>query len=266
MERAEYVSYDAIVKELREYLADSPYLDYITFSGAGEPTLNSRIGDIVTFIKQEFPQYKLALITNSAFLPDKQLRDEVNQVDLILPSLDGASERIFKYINRPKAELKAEDVIQGLIDFRNESKAEMWLEIFFLPGVNDTKDELTLLKTAIEKIQPDKVQLNSLDRPGTEKWVIKESDEQLESIAKFLSPLPAEVITRTAFKGEFPNINAKTEDRILSTLQRRPCTVQDLTTILSLHINEINKYLAHLESKNLVTKNEEKTGIFYSVV
>lgn len=265
LERAEYVSYDAIIAELKEYLADSPYLDYITFSGAGEPTLNSRIGDIIAFLKKEYPQYKIALITNSAHMNDPKLRQEIKNIDLILPSLDAVSERTFKYINRPKAELKVEDIIHGLVEFRKESQAQMWLEIFFLPGINDTIEELTLLKEAITKINPDKVQLNSLDRPGTEKWVVKESDEQLRKIKTFLEPLPAEIITRTAYKGDFPNINAKTEDRILSTLQRRPCTVDDLRTILNLHINEINKYLAHLELKNKIIRSEQEAGIFYSI-
>lgn len=262
--RDEYVSYDEIVKELRDYLKEKPYLDYITFSGAGEPTLNSRIGDVLKFIKTEYPQYKTALITNSTLLTDKKLRKEIEQINLLLPSLDAVSEEAFVKINRPAECINVNEIIEGLVEFRKESSAKMWLEVFFLPDVNDSKEELKLLKDAITKINPDKVQLNSLDRPGTEKWVTKESDEKLNEIAEFFKPLPAEVITRTAYKGRFPNINTVTEDKILSTIKRRPCTVIDLMSILGLHINEVNKYLAHLELENKIFRTEQETGVFYS--
>jgi wyosine [tRNA(Phe)-imidazoG37] synthetase (radical SAM superfamily) len=56
LEREEYVPYDAVVKELQHYLSNNPAPDYITFSGSGEPTLNLRIGDVLRFIKHEYPK------------------------------------------------------------------------------------------------------------------------------------------------------------------------------------------------------------------
>lgn len=262
--RREYVSYEEIVSELDDYLSTSPQLDFLTFSGAGEPTLNSRIGEIVTFLKTQYGNYKIALITNSTLLPDAGLRKEIREIDLLLPSLDAVSQDVFLKINRPVTSLTTDAIIEGLIAFRSESKAAMWLEVFFLPGINDQKSELTLLRQAILRINPHRVQLNSLDRPGTERWLIKESEEKMQEIARYFAPLPVEMITRKDSKAVFPEISGKVEDKLISTIKRRPCTAEDMAEILNLHIDEVAKYLDYLGKTGVVIADEQDRGVFYS--
>ena len=93
IERKEYIPTAVLISELTTFLKTKPKLDYITFSGAGEPTLHSDIGTIVTFIKKNYPDYQLALITNGTLFYLSKLRREVKPVDLILPSLDAVSEK-----------------------------------------------------------------------------------------------------------------------------------------------------------------------------
>ena len=90
MERKEYVPVDTVLAELDETLKSFPELDYVTFSGSGEPTLNSRIGDVVKFVKSRYPQYKICLLTNGLLLGDRQLQQDIAEVDLLIPSLDGS--------------------------------------------------------------------------------------------------------------------------------------------------------------------------------
>src|SRR6056297_1499372 len=80
--RKEYVSYEEVVSELNDFLKNEPELDYITFSGAGEPTLNSKIGAVIDFIKKSYPQYKLSLLSNGTLFYDEAVRNEVWKVDL----------------------------------------------------------------------------------------------------------------------------------------------------------------------------------------
>jgi len=261
--RKEYVPSAGIISELQDYLSGNPALDYITFSGAGEPTLNSRIGDIVSFLKDRYPDYKIALITNSSLLPDENLRKEIREIDLLLPSLDAITPEVFEKINRPFPSLRTEEIIKALIAFRQESKAAMWLEIFLLPGINDDEKELELLKRAVEKINPDKVQLNSLDRPGTERWLIKESEDKMLRIADFLKPLPVEIISRKSREVKFPEIDQERQEILISTLKRRPCTAEDMAAILNLHIDEVAKYLDFLHKEGTVSAEEQERGVFY---
>lgn len=185
-ERMEYTPTEEVIKEIKKYLSTEPDIDYLTFAGSGEPTLHSDIGKVISFIKNNYPRYKVALITNSTFLNKREVRREVSRVDLIVPSLDAVSSEAFNKINRPVKELTPEKVIAGLTKLRKEYTGEIWLEIFLVPGINDNEKELHLFKEAIKKIKPDKVQLNTLDRPGTESWVKAISRDRLNSIADYL--------------------------------------------------------------------------------
>jgi len=127
-------------------MSSNPKIDYITFSGSGEPTLNNKIGDVINFIKKNYPEIKTAVLTNGTLLFDKKLRTELLQTDVILPSLDAASQDTFEKIDRSNSNLKIENYIQGLIDLRTEYKGKIWLEIFLLKSYNDSKEELNLIK------------------------------------------------------------------------------------------------------------------------
>ena len=121
LERKKYISFDEIQAELIDYFNNNPDPDYITFSGSGEPTLNSRIGDVIDLLKELRPDIPIALLTNGTLLANPEVRESVKKVDLILPSLDGVSQKVFQKIDRPSKELSAAEHIQGLIDLRNES-------------------------------------------------------------------------------------------------------------------------------------------------
>jgi len=194
LHRQSFYDAQAVLQELSDFLKGEPTLDYITFSGLGEPTLNSDIGYIISEIKARWPQYKLCLITNSTLLSDETLRGEVALCDVIIPSLDAVSEEAFHAINRPFATLKAADIVNSLIALRGVFANQMWLEIFFIEGINDTVSELTLLKEACLQIQPDIIHLNSLDRHGTADWVKKMPLQRLQEIKEFFKPLRGEIV------------------------------------------------------------------------
>lgn len=185
IERREYVLYDKVVGELEHYFASSPNPDYITFSGSGEPTLNTRIGDILSFIKKTKPEIPVAVLTNGTLFNESKLRKELSKADIVLPSLDAASKSVFKKINKPHRHLNIADCINGLEAFRNEYTGQIWLEVLILPGYNNSDQELQLLKQAFIRIRPDKIQLNTLDRPGVLKDLESISYTELRKITDF---------------------------------------------------------------------------------
>jgi wyosine [tRNA(Phe)-imidazoG37] synthetase (radical SAM superfamily) len=265
IERKEYVPIDEVIEELEDYLSDNPQLDYITFSGQGEPTLNSGIEKIIKFVKEKYPQYKLALITNGTLFYDEKLRKEVMDVDMILPSLDAAITNSFIKVDRPSPDLKLDKIIGGLIDLRKDFKGEIFLEVFIVPGLNDSADDIIALKDVIKKINPDLVQLNTLDRPGTESWVVAESGETLKEIAENLLPLKVDIISKYHARTEIESYNSNVEEFILKTIQRRPCTDKDLKDILNIHINEINKYLSQLLKDEKIVAEKSERGTFFKI-
>ncbi len=181
-ERKEYVAEREIKEELNDFFSRHPDPEIITFSGYGEPTLNSAIAGVIDFLKEKKPQLPIAILSNGTLMGDPAVRKAILRADIVLPSLDAATEEVFRKINRPAGALDLQGYIQGLADFRKEFSGKIWLEVFILPGFNDHKAELDALKKAILKIKPDSVQLNTLDRPGTEAGIRSASRKELEDI------------------------------------------------------------------------------------
>ncbi len=265
LERKEYIPTSEILQELELFLSDSPKLDYITFSGAGEPTLHSGLEYIANQIKQKYPQYKLALITNGTLFYLPEVRAAVKNIDCILPSLDAVSETVFHTINRPNSLLQNTIIIDGLIKLRHEYSGVILLEIFIIPGLNDTEDELKQLINAVSKIKPDVVQLNTLDRPGTELWVHKPTKERLDEIALSFAPQKVEIVAKFNKKPIDSGYNIDVEFGIIEYLKRRPATMSDLCSGLSRHVNEISKYITHLLDTDFIESVSNNDDVYYRI-
>lgn len=261
--RKEYIPAEKVYKELYHFFNHNPNPEYITFSGSGEPTLNIKIGEVLSYIKNLKPGIPVALLTNGTLLSEKDVREEVLQSDLVLPSLDAATSEAFKKINRPENSIDIARYIQGLVDFRKEFSGMIWLEILILPGYNDDPENLQELEKAINRIKPDKVQLNTLDRPGTVESLRPASVSELTAIKKILNYPETEIIAAPASRKNIRSYRKDTETAILETIFRRPCTANDLSNILGIHLNEINKYMDVLEAEGKVETRRRERGIFY---
>ncbi len=261
--RKEYVPINDVKKELDDYFINNPDPDYITFSGSGEPTLNSGIGDVIDFIKEKKPDISVAVLTNGTLLSLRQVRKELLNADLVMPSLDAAEKYCFKKINRPLASIDLEEYINGIADFRKEYKGRLSLEVLIIPQINDSVENLILLKKAIEKINPDNIQLNTLDRPGAIANIRASSIEEMQVIKTILGPENVEIIASALQRKHVKSYRQDIESAIYETIYRRPCTCEDLSKILGIHISEINKYLAALEDDGKIKSSRGDRGIFY---
>jgi wyosine [tRNA(Phe)-imidazoG37] synthetase (radical SAM superfamily) len=220
-------------------IASGQRIDYITFSGSGEPTLNVFIGKLIREIKKN-TSIPVAVITNSTLLSHKSIRNALSDADLVVPSLDAATQEIFERMNRPHASLKNRQVIEGLKNFRQEFSGKIWLEILLVKGVNDSPGHLKKLKKAISEINPDKIQLNTVVRPPAEKSAIPLSLLELEKIRKFFGN-KAEVVAEFD-KNQHRPISHDLKNAILAMVTRRPVTLTDMSKSLGKHKNELIKY------------------------
>lgn len=262
---SEYIPTNEVLKELDDYLKNKPKLDYITFSGSGEPTLHSGIGKIIDFLKTNYSHYKIALLTNGMLLFNKEVQSNIKDIDLILPSIDAISIEAFRKINRPCADIDYKNVLDGIIDFKKTFKGIMWVEVFIVHGINDNDEEIKLFKEYFIKLKPDMIQLNSLDRPGTEDWVKKADRSILEKIKEQLSPLNVQIIAKYDHKTESHINLEKVNEKIISILKRRPCTFDDLLTSLNIEPIELNRHINYLQEQNLIEIIIKDRGEFYRI-
>lgn len=258
----DYFSDQEILTQIKKRIKTSPRIDYITFSGSGEPTLNSRIGPLIKKIK-EFTDIPVAVLTNSTLLTQKKVRDALKQADVVVPSLDAAVQDIFEKINRPHSSLKIEEIIDGLKKFRKEFQQQIWLEIVFVKGINDSPSHIKALKKAAQEIKPDKVQLNTVIRPPSEKSALPLSQKEMEKIKNMMGK-ESEVIAHFKKKGltsEEENI----QNIILDMIRRRPVTSEDISNSLGRHKNEVLKYIDLLKKEDKIKTVTYKDQDYYEL-
>lgn len=262
IQRMEYVPKKLIMRELEESLTKGEEIDYITFSGSGEPTLNSKIGEMIRDIKR-MTNIPIAVLTNGSLLFEVKVRDELRNADLVLPSLDAVKQNIFEMVNRPHEGLLIEKIVEGLKKFRKEFENEIWLEVMLVQGINDDVGDVKQMADVISEINPDKVQLNTVVRPPCESFALPLGPVKMKEICKMLSE-KAEIITshdRRAQKA----YEKETEDEIVTLLKRRPCTIGDISNFLGIHRNETVKYIEILEREKRVMERRHG-GQSYLVV
>ncbi|MBP7264546.1 MAG: radical SAM protein [Spirochaetia bacterium] len=264
VDRREYVLYDRIVAELDQYFQTEDRLpDYYTFSGSGEPTLNSRLADLIRYVKERRPSAPVAVLTNGTLLHDPEVRAAVGLADLVLPSLDSAREESFRAINRPEASLSVQAYVDGLVAFRAEYPGKIYLEVFVLPGYNMADEDADSLRAAVLRIGPDLIQINTLDRPGAIPGLRAATEREIDSFIHRLNLSHVEIIAPVQERKKNMSYRHDTESAILETIQRRPCTLEDITKILGTHVNEVNKYLDVLENDGRIEVVSQERGFFY---
>lgn len=256
LERTEAVPVDAVISELRQVLQTAPELDFITFSGAGEPTLNSRIGDVITFLKKEFPQYKVCLLTNACGLYDPALRRELAGLDVVIPSLDASNEAEFQKINRPAPGLTFEMLMAGLRAFCQESTARILLELFIVPGVNDSPESVERFASLIRDLRVERIQLNMLDRPGVAGWVIPAPPETVEHFRKVLEKIVPVDCAAPRKEENAADAVRRTEMvcRILELTAREACAAASLAEAVQVELPVVEANLKRLISAGLLQK------------
>ncbi len=252
--RSEFVPTRAVIEELDEVLASSPLLDSITFSGAGEPCLHSGLGEIISHLRTNHPAYRITVLTNGTLLTDPAVRRELAGAHLVVPSLDAVSDEAFLRINRPHPLLDNATVIGGLVAFRQEFTGQLWLEIFIVPGINDSPEELALLAKAVRRIAPDRIQINTLDRPAAYDNVRIPDPEELSRV---LGAFPdAELVG--SFAQPPPDPGDRRVAQVLGELSRSKATLEELRQALGLHIHEVHRILRHLTETGVVSRDPGK--------
>jgi len=206
-------------------------IDAVSFSGSGEPTLHQDLGQFIDRVKARC-RTAVAVITNATLIDRPDVRRDLAKADLVLPSLDAATQAVFEKINRPHPALRADKMIEGLVQFRKEFAGRIYLEIMFVKGVNDAPAELAALAKAAERINPDRIHLNTVARPPAESFAQPLTPDELARIVRIMGPKatsigPGPTAAREPETGDI-------ETKIVELVRRRAVTLPDLIGSLGL--------------------------------
>jgi wyosine [tRNA(Phe)-imidazoG37] synthetase (radical SAM superfamily) len=241
-------------------------IDYITFSGSGEPTLNQDIGEMIGRVKS-LTQIPVAVLTNGSLLWDKMVREDLAQADLVIPSVDAVSEEIFQKVNRPIEGLKVKEILKGIKEFCKRFKGKIYLEIMLVKNINDSEEEIKKINRFVKNLRIDEIQLNTVARPPGDPGARPLNQEELNKVKGLFDPkLKVEAIAN--FNRETSKAYQKDlKQAIIELLKRRPAKKEEMAVSLGIHPNEMVKYLQILEEKKIIRRSqtEDKSGVYFVI-
>ncbi len=197
-DRKEWFPLDDLLAEVDSFLEEGVSYDTITVCGEGEPTLYSRLDDLIDGLhaRQDKP---VAVITNSGNMDRPEVRQALMKADIVLPSLEAADEPTWRAIHRPSPHISFPAIIEGLKAFAKDYQGQLWLEVMLLAGMNDSPDQLSAIKTLVDAIRPDRVYINTPVRPPADPTVKAPNHKTVQRAADLLGGTALDYLTDQDF-------------------------------------------------------------------
>jgi wyosine [tRNA(Phe)-imidazoG37] synthetase (radical SAM superfamily) len=210
-ERREFVALSRVVSDL-QYL-ENVKADHATFSGVGEPTLASNLGQAIDIVKSALG-LPVAVLTNSCLMYRDEVRDELARADVVVAKLDAPNQSLFLEVNRPFGRLRLDEILEGLKRFRRQYRGKFCLQMMF---VEDNKDSAAQMARLAAALSPDEVQINTPLRPCA---VEPLPPDEIAAIQREFSGM-ARVVT--VYEASRPRVKPKDP---IETRRRRPAEKQ----------------------------------------
>ncbi len=235
-----------ILSQVRIALETHPagQIDWLTFVGSGETCLHADLGEMIRGVKA-MTDLPVAVITNGALLYLPEVRAALLPADAVLPSLDAGNAKHYRRINRAHPEFSFERLVDGLVQFRQEYRGRLWVEVMLVKGLNDTEEALKEMAAVLAKINPDEVHVLTPTRPPVETWVEPPDEEGLLRARAILGNV-AEIVHPATGAFDLSDVTDLLE-AIVSIITRHPMRESELNEALrAWPAKEIRKTLAQL--------------------
>ncbi len=251
-------SVQAVVSSVKEALQKYKDIDVITLTANGEPTLYPYMKELVSELHKIKRDSKLLILSNGATSTCRATREILKEIDIVKLSLDCATQSCFKKIDRPLKGLHIEDIIKGIKEFREIYSKELVIEILVVAGINDKQSEFEKLRDVLKEINPDRIDISTVDRPPA--YDVKSvSIARLKELANILSSLPISL----AYKRDYSEQKRDfTKEEILNMIDKRPQSFEDVKISFSKSsIEQINE----LEKESVLYVKEVAGVKFYKI-
>ncbi len=267
------VSTEEVLEGLKDRLKNVKQLDYITFSGTGEPTLNLALGEMIREVKK-ISNIPVCVITNSSLVSRKDVRDNLAQADLVIATLEAGDDKTFRAINRPAPGIRLDDIIRGL-KILGSMGPKLEIVVLFVDSKKDyptniNEQAVDELIGALKVIDPDVVEVFTVSRPPAESFIIPVSRQRLTRIAqKFDDALGREKV-RLVFKGlrrkgtgiKHGNMGNEVYDLLI----RRPCTADQISFALEIETTILMGIISDLLEKKEIVEITAENEKYYRAV
>lgn len=266
------VTTEEVVEGLRSYHKTIKDLDFITFSGTCEPTLNLGLGAMIKGIKKIATQ-PVCVLTNSSLVEREDVRSNLAEADLVIATLVSGNEDTFKAINRPAEGVTLDNIIKGLHALKNpQRRPKLGIEVMLVDSTNNypvncTDEEITKLIDVLKIIEPDEIEILTVSRPPAEKFIIPVTDRRLKEIACRFDEEFGRDRVKLVLKGlrrERSSMqHENVEDEVYDLILRRPCTFDQICASLGIEDSELAPILEKLMLNRIITEIASENESYY---
>jgi wyosine [tRNA(Phe)-imidazoG37] synthetase (radical SAM superfamily) len=258
----EFVPTDAVLAEIKDWLRMNGKADVITLSGSGEPTLHSRFGEVLEFVRGN-SNIPAILLTNGTMLTSPAVREAAAMADVVKVSLSAWNQASYEWVNRPHLQLTFDRLIEGQKAFRAQFKGQLWIEVFLVHGINSLPVNVKKIAALAKDIGPDRIQLNTAVRPPAEDFALPLSNDNMAALTHLFCPA-AEIMAD--YHPDRASAEQANQVTIFSMLERRPCTMEQIADTFGMHLNEVSKYLGNLMRDGRIKAKQKNSAVYYAVV
>ncbi len=235
-----------VLAELEEWIRRGGKTDFITVAGSGEPTLHKNFGAILSYIRNSTP-FRSLLLSNGSLFYLEDVRRQAKVADVVKLSLHAWDQSSFERIARPAPELEFGGIIEGYQRFRADFAGRIDLEVFVVPGLNDTEEQMTKIAAIARTFAPDSIYLNSAVRPPADASVREAAPELMDR----LNTLFGTPVRVTASPGGAA-VQHCTPTELVRLIARHPASLSQLADQFNLPHDAILTVLKELEGQQLI--------------
>ncbi len=246
-----------IITDLKSALKEHSKIDEITLTANGEPTLYPHLKELIAEIDKVKEEKETLILTNSAALVDERVFETLLALDQVKLSLDAISTDIFRKIDRPHDDIDISKLVDAVVHFSEVYTGKLFIEILFVRGLNDTKEEVARLNEVLHRLNALRIDIGTIDRPPAYPVEGISYGELVQIAQQFDAELPINIASRV--HAEFSQ-SSYTEEEIINTLDKRPLTQEDVEILFD---KESKKRLLALVKEKKVQIIERAKLEFY---
>jgi wyosine [tRNA(Phe)-imidazoG37] synthetase (radical SAM superfamily) len=222
------VSVKEIMEVLKGSLAEHQDIDALTVTANGEPTLYPHLFELMNEIDKIKGNIKTLILSNSAMIYNEKTQEALMKFDTVKLSLDCATARCLKRLDRADKSINIESIKDGMLLFRSKFSKALIIEILMVKGINDSLEEIEKLNEYLLKLNPTRIDIGTIDRPPAYKVEALSYEELREISLTFDSSLPIYIASR---KKVVEKPSAYSNQEILETIKKRPLTQEDIDVL-----------------------------------
>jgi len=251
------VSVEEIANAIRTALTEYKDIDFITLTANGEPTLYPYLSELIDEINTFKGNTKTLILTNAATIDDEKTQEALLKLDEVKLSLDCATQKCLKKLDRSHSGIDVENIKAGMLAFKSKYDGPLVIEILIVKTLNDSRDEITKLNTFLLQLQPTRIDIGTIDRPPAFDVKPVSYEELLEISHWFESTLPVYIASR---KKADITPSSYSEEELVETLTKRPLTQEDIEALCD---EESQKRFKKLLKEEKIKRVSTNGVVFY---